>query len=232
MAGRYVSDFLRANVSLVAAVALGIAVLFLFRSGSGDLASDRTPLIFGFLVAWPVFVVVYLLWTHIVYSRQGPRGMRSAAQRETRSLRSFWLRLFGHGGASTWTMTGAFVAVGVTIYLAQTPEFRGDWILVALGLLCVACSWALMVYAFALEYLRLSVDDGDHITLEVSEAPRFSDFLTFAVLLSTMAATVSARVTSRRAWTLVRLNVLFAFTFNSVIVAMMVSLLFGGLLAT
>jgi hypothetical protein len=31
-------------------------------------------------------------------------------------------------------------------------------------------------------------------------------------------------------WTLVRVNVLFAFTFNTVIVAMTVSLLFGGLL--
>ncbi|WP_285136507.1 hypothetical protein [Microbacterium sp. lyk4-40-TSB-66] len=84
----------------------------------------------------------------------------------------------------------------------------------------------------ALEYLRLSVSDGDHIALEVSERPVFADFLTFAVLVSAMAATVSARVTSRRAWTLVRLNVLFAFAFNSVIVAMMVSLLFGGLLAS
>lgn len=232
MAGRYVSDFLRANVSMVAAVAAGVVAVLLVRSSSLDLASGQSPLIVGFLIAWPVFVVVYLAWTHGAYSSHGPRTMRSAAQREARSLRSFWRRLFGHGGASTWTVTGAFVAVGVTIYLAQTPEFRSNWALIALGLLCVACSWALMVYAFALEYLRLSVSDGDHITLEVSEQPRFTDFLTFAVLLSAMAATVSARITSRRAWTLVRINVLFAFTFNSVIVAMMVSLLFGGLLAT
>lgn len=231
MAGRYVSDFFRANVSMVAAIVAGVALLLSLQAVGNDLANGRGALVVGFLVAWPVFVAVYLAWTHLAYSRQGPRTMRSAAQRESRSLRNFWLRLFGHGGASTWTMTGAFVAVGVTIYLAQTPEFRGDGVLVALGLLCVACSWALMVYAFALEYLRLSVSDGHHIALDVSEQPRFSDFLTFAVLLSAMAATVSARVTSRRAWTLVRLNVLFAFAFNSVIVAMMVSLLFGGLLA-
>jgi hypothetical protein len=41
---------------------------------------------------------------------------------------------------------------------------------------------------------------------------------------------VSATMRSRRAWALVRVNVLFAFTFNTVIVAMMVSLPFGGLL--
>ncbi|MCJ1709197.1 DUF1345 domain-containing protein [Microbacterium sp. VKM Ac-2923] len=209
MAGRYVSDFLRANVSMAVAIAAGVAVLVALPDSGRAFAGEQSPLLLGFLVAWPVFVGVYLAWTHISYARQGPRGMRSAAQRETRFLRSFWRRLFGHGGASTWTMTGAFVAVGVTIYLAQTAEFRGNGILVALGLLCVSCSWALM-----------------------SERPIFADFLTFAVLVSTMAATVSARVTSRRAWTLVRLNVLFDFAFNSVIVAMMVSLLFGGLLAS
>jgi hypothetical protein len=36
---------------------------------------------------------------------------------------------------------------------------------------------------------------------------------------------------SPAAWRLVRVNVLVAFGFNSVIVAMMVSLLFGGFLA-
>lgn len=72
---------------------------------------------------------------------------------------------------------------------------------------------------------RVGVADGR----ELPGAPRFADYLTLAVLLSTMAATVSARVRSRKAWTLVRINVVFAFAFNSVIVAMMVSLLFGGL---
>lgn len=66
--------------------------------------------------------------------------------------------------------------------------------------------------------------------LELSHLVR-RRYLTLAVLLPTMAATVSAKIRSRKAWTLVRVNVIFAFAFNSVIVAMMVSLLFGGLLA-
>ncbi len=101
---------------------------------------------------------------------------------------------------------------------------------VALGLLCVASSWALMVYAFALEFLRVNAaDDRVHIDLETGDDMLFGDYLTLAVLLSTMAATVSASIRSREAWMLVRTNVLFAFVFNSVIVAMVVSLLLGGL---
>ena len=122
----------------------------------------------------------------------------------------------------------------LTLIVAQSPVYREDWLYIVLGLATVASSWALMVYSFALEYLRLELaagDDEPHVVLGVQGSPQFTDFLTFAVLLSTMAATVSADVRSRKAWTLVRVNVLFAFAFNSVIVAMMVSLLFGGLIS-
>lgn len=236
MAVRYVSDLARANWSSVIAGVIGVGVVFLFiflRRGfsSGDIATLLTAY---YLVLWPTFVAIYLTWTHIVYVKQGPRRLDAAARLETRSLGRWWIRIFGYGGGSSWALTGAFVAVGLTIFIAQSPIFRDDWLFIVLGLLTVASSWALMAYSFALEYLRLAVapDEGrPHIELSVEGQPRFSDYLTLAILLSTMAATVSATINSRRAWTLVRVNVMFAFTFNSVIVAMMVSLLFGGLLS-
>lgn len=90
-----------------------------------------------------------------------------------------------------------------------------------------------MVYAFALQYLRLDAGrraDGErHLVVDVEGDPQFGDYLTLAVLLSAMAATVSGHLRSRAAWTLARTHVLLAFAFNSVVVAMMVSLLFGGL---
>ncbi|KNC20159.1 hypothetical protein AC792_02480 [Arthrobacter sp. RIT-PI-e] len=235
MATRYVSDTARANWSSLVAGLVGVgAVTALLLAGvipvDGDVSSTLIPF---YLVTWPVFVGVYLSWTHLAYSRQGPRGLSTTAHREARNLKRWWIRAFGYGGASSWTLMGALAAVILTIFIAQNESFRDDWRFVLLGLLTVAASWAMMVYSFALEYLRLAAtapDGREAITFEVEEDPRFTDYLTLAVLLSTMAATVSATIRSRRAWTLVRLNVLFAFTFNSVIVAMMVSLLFGGLI--
>lgn len=144
------------------------------------------------------------------------------------------MRILGYGGASNWALFGALIAVVLTVVVAQNPAFRGDWVFILLGLLTVASSWALMVYSFALEYLRLAAVREEHgasaIEVKVDGDPLFTDYLTLVILLSTMSATVSAEIRSRRAWTLVRINILFAFTFNSLIVAMMVSLLFGGLL--
>ena len=235
MAVRYVSDLARANWSSVISGVAGVAAAGWFvNTRDGDADADTTSVLMAFyLAAWPAFVAIYLLWTHVVYAQRGPRALTVVARQETRSLQNVWVRIFGYGGASNWALIGALVAVVLTIVVAQNPAFRGDWVFIVLGLLTVASSWALMVYSFALAYLRLaSVKDDDEASIEVhvDGDPQFTDYLTLAILLSTMAATISASIRSRRAWTLVRVNVLFAFTFNTVIVAMMVSLLFGGAL--
>ncbi|KAA9151735.1 DUF1345 domain-containing protein [Microbacterium lushaniae] len=235
VAVRYVSDLARANWSSLISGAVGVALAVLIVLSRNDPAErdPATVVIAVYLVAWPAFVAIYLAWTHIVYAQRGPRGLATVARQETRSLRRWWTRILGYGGASNWALIGALVAVMLTIVVAQNPAFQGDWLFILLGLLTVASSWALMVYSFALEYLRLAStheDDDVPIDVNIDGDPRFTDYLTLAILVSTMAATVSATIRSRRAWTLVRINVLFAFTFNTVIVAMMVSLLFGGIL--
>ncbi|QIM19211.1 DUF1345 domain-containing protein [Leucobacter coleopterorum] len=183
--------------------------------------------ILAYLIVWPLFVLVYLASTHLAYAKRLP-------QLETKP-RTLWSQLFGYGGPSSWTMTAALVSIVLTVFIAQTPDYRSDWVYITLGMLTVVCSWALMVYSFALQYGHLSTAVNEHGThhitlgIEHDEEPRLGDYLTLAILLSTMAATVSASINTRQAWQTVRANVIFAFIFNTVIVAMMVSLLFGGL---
>jgi uncharacterized membrane protein len=233
MATRYVSDTARANWSTLLSGIVGVGAAFGVAAARGSLASlDLEPLaITVYLFMWPAFAVIYLVWTHLAYANHGPRALGSRARRERETQQRWWSALIGYGGASSWTLAAAVVAVVVSLIIAQTPDYRSDPLYVGLGLLCVASSWALMVYAFALQYLRLGgSDDGtEHIGFELEGDARFGDYLTLAILLSTMAATVSATVRTREAWRVVRANVLFAFTFNSVIVAMVVSLLLGGL---
>ncbi|MCR2791444.1 DUF1345 domain-containing protein [Microbacterium sp. zg.Y625] len=229
-AARYVSDTARANWSSLLSAIVGVALALGVAAVKGDLGRID-PLTVGveiYLFAWPSFGAIYLVWTHAAYSGD---GVAARARRERELQRRWWWSLIGYGGASSWTLTAALGAVVVTVLVAQTPAYRGEVLYVTLGLLCVACSWALMVYSFALQYLRLQAgaDDGEHIGFEVPGPPRFGDYLNLTILLSTMAATVSAAIRTREAWAVVRTNVLFAFTFNSVIVAMVVSLLLGGL---
>ncbi|QPZ39012.1 DUF1345 domain-containing protein [Paramicrobacterium chengjingii] len=236
MAARYLSDTARANLaSLVsAAIGAGATAGMLLPDGTAASTDIKTLLITFYLCMWPAFVIIYVAWTHVSYERRGPRTLEASARRETRSLQKWWAPMIGYGGASSWTLTGAVFAVFLTVVVAQTPVIHSSWLYIGLGMLSVASSWALMVYSFALQYLRLVASaDGteNHISLEVEDPARFSDYLTLAILVSTMAATSSARIHTRKAWQVLRLNVVFAFVFNTVIVAMMVSLLFGSLTA-
>lgn len=231
---RYVSDTARANwSSLIGVVAgVGAAAGMLALRGGIDLRDSLGNAITVYLFAWVIFTAVYVFWTHRAYGDSGPRALTTRARRERQWQRRWWSALMGYGGASSWTLTAALASVVITILIAQEPSYRRDVVYVTLGLLCVASSWAQMVYSFALEYLRLesAAQDGPrHIEMGVEGEARFGDYLTLAILLSTMAATVSAKIRTREGWRLVRVNVLFAFAFNSVIVAMVVSLLLSGL---
>ncbi|MDQ2698690.1 MAG: hypothetical protein M3Y46_07835, partial [Actinomycetota bacterium] len=104
MTVRYVSDLARANWSTVIAMVAGVgAVGLLVLTRPEPSGGQGLDLIVPFyLFSWPVFVACYLLWTHLVYASQDPRGLNTTARRESRSLRRWWARLF-FGGASTWT---------------------------------------------------------------------------------------------------------------------------------
>ncbi|MBX3093958.1 MAG: DUF1345 domain-containing protein [Cryobacterium sp.] len=234
MATRHLSDMARANWSSLMSGLIGVGAALLVAQADGGFAGLPT-LSFAidvYVVAWPAFVAIYLSWTHVAYSRHGPRALGSRARRENEIQRRWWSSLIGYGGASSWTLTAALVAIFVTVVIAQNVGYRSDLLYIGLGLLCVAGSWALMAYSFALQYLRLDAGGAEngtrHIDMGLDGDARFGDYLTLAILLSTMAATVSATIRTREAWFVVRTNVLFAFTFNSVIVAMVVSLLLGG----
>jgi uncharacterized membrane protein len=234
MARRHLSDNMRTTVTaLVALVPAFVGGAFL--PDAGREIAPGVSLVGFYLVFWPSFTAIYLASTHVAYSRRGGASLEAAADAEAATRRRWWNRVLGSNDSSSLTLLGAVVAIGLTIAISRLPEYRSEEALVALGLLAVASSWAQMVYAYALDYLRLDTrlrrEGRGHIEfhLEPGVEQQFGDYLTFAVLASTMAATISADVPSRRVWQMVRTNVVVAFGFNSVVVAMVVSLLFGGL---
>lgn len=215
-------------VTTVLAVAVVVSVPSLTSSfSSGDWRGSVTTVV----IIYPVYCALYVTWGIMSYVSKDADRLREIGVQEQRASTRWWNRIAGMSGTANITITAAITAVVVTVIIAQTPEFRGQSAYLVLGLLTVASSWVLVVYSFAQSYMRIAAQDGKEtaIRFPFSEDPQFGDYVTLAVLVSTMAATVSAEFTSRAGWRLVRANVVVAFSFNSVIIAMMVSLLFGGL---
>lgn len=225
------SDVLRTNICYVLGTLFGVAV-GAFSYWAGEETGLEDAVLHGYATSWISYTVIYLGWTHRVLTRRSTAEIAGYMRAEKRAGKRPWIQYFDYGGAAQWTITGSVMALFVTIYIAQDPVHRSDPLMIMLGVFTVASSWAVMVYAFAQEYLRLVLtgDRGEHMRPSVPRDVRFEDFLTLAVLTSTMAATISADIRSREAWRIVRTNVLLAFVFNTVIVAMVVSFLFSGIL--
>lgn len=236
---KFRSDVFRANWSTLVTIVPAIAtVMWLSATMPSGERSGLENVAVTYIIYWPLFTVVYLVWTHRAYSTRDRELLAAAARHETVRRRSWRAFLTGTAGPTDWTISAALIAVVVTVAIAVAPELRGSPLFIVLGLATVAGSWAVMVYSFALDYMRISLlqEDGaggrparPHLTFDFDGTPRFDDYLTFALMVSTMAVTAPARMTSRQAWRIVGRNVVMAFVFNTVIVAMMVSLLFGGL---
>ncbi|CAM5437796.1 hypothetical protein CVA01_09520 [Corynebacterium variabile] len=125
------------------------------------------------------------------------------------------------------------MAVLVTIIIALTPGVRENTAVIILILVTVVASWAMMVHGFALDYMRATLtqapDETPHLEFRSTREPTFSDFVTVAVMVSTMGVGSPAEVNTTAMWRRMRMNTVLAYFFNTVIVAMMVSLVFGGI---
>ena len=229
-----ISDDTRANVAMLPALVIGLVlVLGLGFSPLGSEASQLggvvEKLIALFLVAWPVFSFVYLLWTHAGLQELSQTELIVHAKWAIARNRIWWRRYLGNGGAVSWAILAAYVAIVLNIYLVTMGSDENLGITVVLGLANVVASWAVMVYSFALEYMRLDLSGGGsagerQLEFDMDEPRSFSDYLTFSVLSSTMTAALPGRAVTRAGWRLVRSNVIVAFAFNSVVVATLVSM--------
>ena len=231
------SDDMRANIAGVPALIVsGILVLGFDFDPLGSGATVAAPLSLPyevlnlFLVFWPLFALTYLLWTHAGLRDLDETELIVHSRWATANRRRWWSKRFGMGGAVSWATMAAFFAFILNIFLVTSGSSASIGISAALGIANVIASWAVLVYSFALEFMRLDLSGGGspgerQLEFEMEGPREFGDYLTFSVLSSTMTAALPGRAVSRKAWRLVRTNVIVAFAFNSVVVATLVSMI-------
>jgi uncharacterized membrane protein len=230
---RPTTDLTRILLSVViSGVVAAIGTFVLGLVGYLDVRDFAKVTTTSFVLVWPVYTLVYVGWSLWTYSRLDGEELDDATAIDERSGRNWALRIMGFTGTTSVTIGAATVAIVVTILIAQQPETREDGAYIVGTLATVAASWVLVAYAFAQRYVRLTADRStEHLVFRFSGRPRFMDHMTLAVMISAMAPMIPAEAGSRTAWRIIRTNVLIAFVFNSVIIAMMVTLLFGSILS-
>lgn len=182
-------------------------------------------------VFWIVFVIGYLAWTHVLFSRTPREEQLRIADVQHHRTPSPWATvLLGQGASGTGTISAATTALVLALGLAMVGREQMGLMLLPLTVLTVAASWAAMVYSYALRYLRLHAG-GERITFDIDEAPEFTDFVAMSVTISAASALSAGTPRTRSALRAVRSHALFAFVFNAFIVAMAASLVVSFILA-
>lgn len=183
-----------------------------------------------FCGAFTLFFLIYLTWTHLLLSRTPPEQLRQIAAMQHDSRVSVLSRLLGLKSAEDWGMSAAFIALFVSVAAAIIGAREGGIWLSLIVLVTVAAAWATVAYAFALRYFRLDAA-GEKITFDIDEQPTFTDYLSMAIMVSSVGAMSAGTPRTRSGLNTVRTHTFISFAFNAIVVAMAVSLI-TGLIAT
>lgn len=196
-------------------------------AGSVDAALGLFVALCGALT---VFFAVYVWWTHKVFTTvRHADALRIAALQHHR--RPGWLaRVGGFGSTLDWALGAATIALLVSVAGATLAPHVGAGPLSFLVLTTTAGAWTTVAYAFALRYFRLHAA-GERIEFDIDEEPRFIDFVSMAVMVSSVGAMSAGTPRTRAGLSTVRTHTAFAFVFNACVVALVVSLI-AGLIST
>lgn len=219
---RIARDPWRLNLTLLAT----LPAAFLIGIGLRAWRDDLTELEFVFVavsVVWAVYAAVYLVWTWAAfrrYSGETLRGIvRATTPRTAKARLMMWL--LGMDGVSL-PLWGAIAGFAGVVALILVPSLRSDGLVIAAAFLLVTGSWVLMITAFAVTYARSWAGSGG-VEIPGEEPERFTDFLYTSVQVATTFATsdVETRTAAARNW--VSLNSVIAFAFNTVVIALFLS---------
>lgn len=220
-------DGRRALVALVPSVALPVVaglVLWLLEVPAAGTPAERVILC---LVAWNLFAVLYVVLTLRVFRGvDAAEFRRRMTARGTRS-RGIW-RLSDRADGPAFAVEAAAVAFAVVLVLPHIESIRiNALLLVPVTLSILLSSWALSIVSYALHYAQHDLEEPG-IEFPGQRTDAFDDYWYFALAVATTFGATDATIVTPRMRRVVNLHTLLTFIYNSVIVALLASLLLSS----
>ena len=221
---RLASDVVRGTVAMIPAMLLTFVVeLVLIIATEITLGQLYATVI---LLFWTIYAVSVILLTWRAFgslsSDELDRRLASTAPPSGRGRRMLWA-LFG-GGAVSWALTGSVIAVFAVIYLALNPGVASSPLVTWTAVAAIAASWAVTTTAYAVRIARENAIRGG-ADFPGDGHPTFTEYIYLAVQIGTTFSSSDVSITSTRMRRVVTGNSIISFAFNTVIVALLVSVL-------
>ena len=211
----------KARPRLVGAFALGVAVALGCRFG-GALHWSTSA-----LIGWNALCAGFIGSMLLNMAERSPDEIRARAAADDQG-RVVILTLVLTAAAA------AVAAIALELSLAKGAHGMERGLRIALAFATVAASWFMVHLIFALHYAHgyyareaASGIDAKGLRFPGEEEPDYWDFLHFAVIIGVAAQTADVAISAKRLRRLNTVHALFAFAFNTVVVALTINLLAG-----
>lgn len=179
--------------------------------------------ILKYLTGWNIYAAVYLGVTWLVYRKRDTATLRELALASRRRPLADRL-LASH--PEQLSQVAATIAISATVTALPKAEHLGipAPIAFAICLIAVFTAWLVLHAGFALEYLGLYAEKGG-LEFPGGEEPAMTEFLYFTVSVGTTFGTTDVTVTSRRMRRHVLVHGVLSFLFNTLILAVALTIL-------
>lgn len=222
MAGSLLSS-LRNRPRLLSAIGVGVATGLALLVVPNDLRPSTRA-----ILAWDVGCVVLIVLDLTLMARETTAEIRQRADRQDEGRGMILLLAMVAAAAS-------LAAVAIELSLAKGETGWGQAWRVGLSVGTVGLSWFVAQLMYALHYAHeyYTADDeepGDTrqgLAFPGGEAPDYWDFLHFSVVIGVAAQTADVAFTSKAMRRVGTVHSLFAFAFNTVVLALTVNLAAG-----
>ncbi|MEU4532527.1 DUF1345 domain-containing protein [Micromonospora ureilytica] len=215
-------------MSVAFTVLVGAGYGFFTQVGNPELVGSLQFVAIIYFGSWALYSGTYVALTWLALRGADGATLREwlTENRAGRERRRATERLTGSGGP-LGAVTFCAVAIGAVVAAAVRPELRENPVVVVLAVVVVVTTWTLIAVVFAVHYAREDAQDAGFAFpgTDPQNPPGLSDYWYLAVQVSTAYNSADVTVTTRHLRTAVSAHAVVAFVFNTVLIALLVSLL-------
>ncbi|MET0297382.1 MAG: DUF1345 domain-containing protein [Microbacterium sp.] len=224
---RAARDVVRLGLACGAGASSAIITLVVYAIiTGGSLRPDLAVLcVFAFSAAWSI---AYLVHTLRVFGPLDAERLRATLLASNPGDRASRVGAILSGTGPTIAVQWSIIAIAAVLVFTLWPGLEAEPVTVFFSILVVGASWSVTLVAYAVHYARFDVTDGGFDFPGKGHGRLFSDYMYLAAQVQTTFSTSDVSLTLPGPRRLVTGHTLVSFAFNTVIIAMLITVLFIG----
>ncbi|WP_018658289.1 DUF1345 domain-containing protein [Actinomadura flavalba] len=225
---RLAGDGARYGLAMAITAVFGVGHGVVVNAVSPGQVDSLTSVATRYFGAWAVYSIAYIALTVWVLRPADGATLRTwLTEDKARRRRRRAAERVAASGGPFGAVSFCAVAIGAVVAAAVVPALRDNVTVMILAIVVVVTSWLLIVVVFAVHYARedARVRGFTFPGTDEHDLPRFSDYCYLAVQVSTAFNGADVTVTKRELRRALTAHALVAFVYNTVLIALLVSLL-------